>query len=363
LRQPTFLRMRDDKRPVDCSLQIARKSVSAPAADASPTTPTATAPAVSSSSAAEPASPVVEPAPHKIAFSNLDKVFWPEDGYTKGDLIDYYRAIAPFILVYLRDRPLVMTRFPDGIYGKSFFQQDAPVFVPGWIRTERMWSDSGGREKDYIVCDDLETLLYIANLGTIPLHIWSSRVSDLGRPDFCILDLDPKSAPFAHVIEVARRIHSLCDELDLPAFPKTSGQAGMHVLIPLGRQLTHEQSKLLGQLLARVIEQELPDIATTARVIADRGGRVYVDFLQNGHGKTLVSPFCVRPQPGATVSTTLRWKEVDKRLDPKRFTIKTVPARMKKLGEDPVAPLLELKPDLGKALERLGAKLSRPRTV
>ena len=133
------------------------------------------------------------------------KVFWPEEGYTKGDLIEYYRAISPWLLPYLKDRPLVMTRYPDGIAGKSFFQKDAPNFAPDWIRLERIWSEHAEREIDYFVCDDLETLLYVANLGSIPLHVWASRVAAPERPDWCILDLDPKGAPFAHVVAIAPR--------------------------------------------------------------------------------------------------------------------------------------------------------------
>ena len=133
----------------------------------------------------------------RVAFTNLDKVFWPDDGYTKGDLIDYYGGIAPWLLPYLKDRPVVLTRYPDGIDGKSFFQKDAPVYAPSWLRPETMWSEHAEREIHYFVLDDVESLLYVANLGTIPLHVWSSRVAALERPDWCILDLDPKGAPFA----------------------------------------------------------------------------------------------------------------------------------------------------------------------
>ena len=212
------------------------------------------------------------PVEKKVPFTNLTKVFWPEEGYTKGDLIDYYRAISPWLLPYLKDRPLVMTRYPDGIAGKSFFQKDAPSFSPGWVRLERVWSESAEREIDYFVADDVETLLYIANLGTILLHVWASRVQTLARPDWCILDLDPKTAPFAHVVEVARAIHDLAEEIALPTFVKTSGSTGLHVLIPLGGLCTFEQCKQLGELLARVVAGRLPDIATTVR-LPGRPGR------------------------------------------------------------------------------------------
>ena len=293
-----------------------------------------------------------------MPFSNLHKVFWPDDGYTKGDLIDYYRAISPWLLPWLKDRPIVMTRYPDGIAGKSFFQKDAPSFAPEWVRLERMWSEHAEREIDYFVCDDVETLLFVANLASIPLHVWSSRVASAEMPDYSILDLDPKGAPFAHVVEVAQCIHALCDEIGMPNFIKTSGATGLHILLPLGAQCTYLESRTLGEILAKVVERQLPKIATTARMIGARGGKVYVDYLQNGSGKLIVSPFCVRPLPGAPVSVPLTWREVTKKLDIRKHTIRNVPERMQKLGADPLARVLELSPDLGAALGRLMQELA-----
>jgi bifunctional non-homologous end joining protein LigD len=336
LRHPVFVRLRDDKTPEECVAPEERSERSEEVA--------------------------VEPPPpidRTVRFTNLEKVFWPEEGHTKGDLIDYYRAISPWILRYLRDRPLVMTRYPDGIKGKSFFQKDAPGFGPEWLRKERMWSEHGEREIDYFVCDDEPSLLYVINLGTIPLHVWSSRVVSLQHPDWCILDFDPKGAPFAHVVKLAVAARRLCEEIELPAYLKTSGSTGLHVLVPLGRQCTYEESKLLGELLARVLVSGLSDIATIARSLDAREGKVYIDFLQNGHGKLLVAPFSARPVPGATVSTPLRWSEATSRLDPSRFTIETVPARMKKMKEDPLAAVLDETPNLPRALELLGKRVGR----
>ena len=327
LRHPVFVRLRDDKGP-----ELGTEAVvNEPAASLDRT----------------------------VRFTNLDKVFWPEEGHTKGDLIAYYRAISPWILTYLRDRPLVMTRYPDGIAGKSFFQKDAPGFGPEWLRKERMWSEHGEREIDYFVCDDEPSLLYVINLGTIPLHVWSSRVSNLQRPDWCILDLDPKGAPFGDVVMLALAARRLCDEIQLPAYVKTSGSTGLHVLIPLGRQCTFEESRQLGELLARVLVTERSDIATIARSLDAREGKVYVDFLQNGHGKLLVAPFSVRPVPGAQVSTPLRWSEVTARLDPSKFTIETVPRRMRKVKDDPLVSVLDDAPDFTRALELLARRLTR----
>ena len=288
-----------------------------------------------------------------IAFTNLDKVFWPEEGYTKGDLIEYHRQISEWMLPYLEDRPLVMTRYPDGIDGKSFFQKDAPPYAPEWFRRVTLWSEGSERELSYFVAEDLESLLYVINLGTIPLHIWSSRIETLAQPDWCILDLDPKEAPFTDVVEIASKLHEICEEIGLPAFAKTSGSSGIHVLVPLGRQLTYEQSRSLGQLLASVAVSELPRIATLTRNPDRRDGKVYIDFVQNGHGRLLVAPFTVRPRAGATVSAPVEWSEVNNRLTIETHTIESVPKRMRRLGKDPLRPVLDLEPDLLHALESL----------
>src|SRR2546430_2551378 len=340
LRQPGFVRVRDDK-PVT---EIAKRDAGGEMRDAEP--PVAIT---------HPASRISHP---EIKFSNLDKVFWPDEGYTKGDLIAYYRAISPWMLPYLADRPLVLTRFPDGINGKSFSQKDAPEYAQAFVRTATIWSEDSQRELDYFVCDNESSLLYIANMAAILLHVWSSRVESLEAPDWCILDLDPKDAPFADVVTVAKAVQALCDDIGLPTGIKTSGSTGLHVLIPLGRQCTYEQSRTLGGLLARVIAAELPDIATVTRQVQKRGGKVYLDYVQNGHGRLLVAPFSARPLPGAPVSMPLRWTEVTPKLDMKKFTIKTAPTRMAKLEEDPLRPVLDLKPDLITALERLNARLS-----
>src|SRR5438552_178031 len=268
LRQPVFLRFRDDKKPEDCVIDRARsREQSEPMPDPSP-------------SRTAPGSVLRE-----VKFSNLDKVFWPEERYTKGDLIEYYRTVSKWMLPYLADRPLVLTRFPDGINGKSFFQKDAPEYAQAFVRTVTIWSEDSQRDLDYFVCDNESSLLYIANMAAILLHVWSSRVATLEKPDWCILDLDPKEAPFTDVVTVAKAVQALCDDIGLPTGIKTSGSTGLHVLIPLGRQVTYEQSRTLGGLLARVIAAELPDIATVTRQVQKRDGKVYLDYVQNGHGR------------------------------------------------------------------------------
>jgi bifunctional non-homologous end joining protein LigD len=342
LRQPFFLRVRDDKSVGECTEE--RPAPRGPLAPADPR---------SGRSGRSDGSD------RTIHFTNLDKTFWPKEGYTKGDLVEFYRGVSPWLLPYLRDRPLVLTRFPDGIEGKSFYQKDAPGFVPDWIRTERVWSEHAGREIDYFVCDDVDSLLYLANLGTIPLHLWSSRVGTLEKPDWCVLDLDPKGAPFEHVVRVALAIRRLCTAIRLPTFVKTSGSTGLHVLVPLGARCTYEQSRLLGELLSRVVVEELDEVATITRRVSDRGGKVYLDYLQNRHGQTIAAPFSVRPLPGAPVSTPLRWREVNDRLEPQKLTLRTLPSRLRRGWKDPMREVLTRKPDLGPALALLARRLDR----
>ncbi len=333
IRHPTFIGLRADRRPEDCHREMpgARPTESPRPRSAGP------APEI----------------PRERRVTNPDKVFWPEQGYTKADLVAYYKTVAPYLLPYLRDRPLVLTRYPDGIAGKSFFQKDAPDFVPAWVRTERIYSTDAGRDINYFIVDDVEALLYVANLATIPLHLWSSRLGSLDRPDWLVLDLDPKGAPFADVVRVARALHAILDEAEVPHYPKTSGSTGLHILVPLGAAYTYEEVRMFARLIGMLAVEALPDVATLARPLRSRGGRVYVDYAQNGYGRTVVAPFSVRPLPGAPVSCPLRWDEVRPRLDPSTFTMKTVPRRFAR-RTDPLAPVLRGSVDLLAAVERLG---------
>ncbi|MFL5554238.1 MAG: DNA ligase D [Gemmatimonadaceae bacterium] len=300
-----------------------------------------------------PAPPAKAPIEKKIAFTNLKKIYWPAEKYTKGDLIEYYREASRWMLPYLANRPVVLTRFPDGIDGKSFYQKDAPVFAPEWMRTVPVWSEDTQREIRFFICDSEEALLYLANMGSIPLHIWASRDGSLELPDWCVIDLDPKEAPFSDVIRCAQVLHRLCDAVGMPSYVKTTGKTGLHILLPLARQCTYEQSRMLGELLARCVLRELGDIATITRHVTKRGDKVYLDYLQNRHGQTIVAPFSVRPLPGATVSMPLVWDEINDSLDPRTHTIRTAMDRMETLRSDPVAEVLVEKPDLAQILERL----------
>ena len=351
LRHAALLRLRPDKPPHDCERQReVAPAVPAPGAVREPATAETTD--------VPPVPAPREPVKKTFNYSNLNKVYWPAERYTKGDMIEYYRAVSPWLLPYLRNRPLVMTRYPDGIDGKSFYQKDAPEFAPDWIRTVAIWSEDTQRDIRYFVVDDLESLLYVANLGTIPLHIWASSVGSLEQCDWCVIDLDPKDAPFSDVIRTAQVLHRLCESAGLPNYVKTTGKTGLHILLPLGRQCTYEQSRQLGELLARLVLRETADIATITRHVTKRGAKVYLDYLQNRHGQTIVAPFSVRPLPGATVSMPLAWDEVNDSLDPRSFTIRNAVERLEALGSDPVAPVLRDKPDLARVLQKLAKGLA-----
>ena len=339
LRQSVFVRFRDDKKPEDVVMPGSGSQESG------------------AGEAAAPSSSRL-PAPREVKFSNLDKIFWPDEKYTKGDLIEYYRSMAPWLLPYLKNRPVVLTRYPDGISGKSFYQKDAPGFVPDWIETIPIWSEDTQRDIQYFVCNDVESLTYLVNLGTIPLHIWHSRIDDLTKPDWCLIDLDPKEAPFADVVKLAKTMKSLCDEVDMPSFIKTTGKSGLHIMLPLGRQLTYEQSLQLAILFSRLVTDRHPDIATTQRTISKREGKVYVDAFQNRAGQLMVSAYSVRPSPGAPVSMPIEWDEVNGKLHNSNWTIANALQRMEKMKHDPVLPVLTTTPNLMAILERLNERLA-----
>ena len=353
LRHPTFLGLRTDTRPEDC-----RKEEPVRIEEAPPPPAPDPGPAGKRRAGAAPAAPPVQQRP-AVAITNPKKVFWPDDGYTKGHLIAYYESVAPLLLPYLIDRPVVLTRFPDGIQGKSFFQKDAPVYVPDWVRTEMVSSLDAERDINYFVIDDVESLRYVANLGTIPIHVWSARVASLEYPDWMVLDLDPKEAPFAHVVQVARALKTILDSLELPSYVKTSGATGLHVLIPMGRRYTHEETRTFARLLAMLTVEAVPEISTVTRALRGRSGKVYVDFGQNGRGNTIVAPYSARPIPGAPASCPLRWDEVNARLNPAAFTIVTLPKRFESM-EEPMVPVLGEGVDMAAAIAKIprGAKPS-----
>ena len=291
----------------------------------------------------------------ELRLVNLDKPFWPQEGITKGDLVDYYRAAAPVLVPLLRRRPFTMRRYPDGIEGKVFFQKDAPSHMPEWIPTYRWLTHTRTGTAKWIgfpLVDDELALLWMVNMGCIDMNPWYSRIDRPDRPDYVLFDLDPTpDTPWPQTVEVALLLRELLDGLGLASFPKTSGGKGFHILVPLDRRSTYEDARRFATLLAGVVARTRPELATTQWVKSRRRG-VLIDANQNGEGKTVASAYSVRPHPGAPVSTPLGWDEVDASLDPNRFTIATVPARLAS-GKDPFAALPATRQSLSRALARL----------
>ncbi len=284
----------------------------------------------------------------RVPFSNLDKVYWPAEGYTKGDLLRFYEQVAEFLLPYLRDRPVHLNRYPDGIAGKSFFQRQAPAGVPDWV--ELVEVDS--RHERQFVCNDLQTLLYLINLGSIELHPWLSRRASLEQPDFAVLDLDAKESSFANAKRVARTAGKVLRGIGLAPAVKTSGASGLHVYLPLVPGYGYDQTRLLMEAVGRVVAREHPDLASVERHPRGRGGKVYVDFLQNRKSATVVPPYVARPVPGASVSMPLEWDELDGDLHPGMFTIANTPALLVRRG-DRFRSTLTAPQDFAPAIERL----------
>ncbi len=291
-----------------------------------------------------------------LKLSNLDKPFWPDEGITKGDLLAYYRDIAPVLVPHLRDRPFTMRRYPDGWQGKHFFQKDAPSHMPDWIaRAPFPASTRDGEQRliDYPLVNDDLALLWMANMGCIDMNAWTSRADLPARPDWVIFDLDPSDdVGFPEVIEVALLVRQILDLVGLESFPKTSGSRGIHVLVPIARRHGYDETREFAGIVAGALARAHPGLVTTEWTKSKRRG-VLVDANQNGPGKTTATVYSVRPRPGAPVSTPLRWDEVRAGLDPTAFTLDEVRARLARHG-DLFAPVLALRQSLGAALRSLG---------
>jgi bifunctional non-homologous end joining protein LigD len=269
----------------------------------------------------------------RVEVTHPDKVFFPEDGITKGDLVDYYDSIAGVILPYLKDRPESLNRHPNGIHGESFYQKNLEKH-PDWVKTVALYSESNEKDINWLVANDKDHLLYMVNLGSIEIHPWHSRALTPNQPDYCLIDLDAKDSTFEQVIKVAQETHKLLEELGVPSYPKTSGKTGLHILIPLGAKYDYEQSKTFAQLITNLVHQRIPNLTSIERTPSKRKkGSVYLDYLQNRKGQTMAAPYCVRPVTGAPVSTPLKWDEVRKGLDPKKYTLKNIHRRLSKTGD------------------------------
>ncbi|MCI0423520.1 MAG: DNA ligase D [Acidobacteria bacterium] len=287
-----------------------------------------------------------------VKLTNLNKVYWPEEGFTKRDLIAYYHEMASFILPYLKDRPQSLNRHPNGIHGESFYQKDVEHH-PEWVKTVKVRSESQDKEIRFLLCQDAATLVYMANLGCIEINPWSSRIGMLDQPDFLVIDLDPEDILFDAVVDAALAVRKILDAAGAKSYCKTSGKTGLHVYAPLGGCCSYEQARQFAEIIARLAHRELPKLSSLERNPAKRQKKVYLDFLQNRRGQTLAAPYSLRPHPGATVSTPLRWEEIKRGLDPSQFTIRTIRKRLEKAG-DLWAPVLSGTIDLAKCLQRLG---------
>ncbi|HET6243037.1 MAG: DNA ligase D [Bacteroidetes bacterium] len=268
----------------------------------------------------------------KLKITNLNKIYFPDELYTKGDVIDYYQKISTFILPYLKNRPESMNRHPNGINEKNFFQKNVKNMIPDWVKTIEVPSESKGSIK-YLVCQNEPTLIYMANLGCIEINPWSSRIGSLDNPDYLIIDLDPLDVDFKLVTQTALTVKEVLDSAKIPAFIKTSGSKGLHILVPLGAKYSYETCKNFAHVICKIVNNRLPEITSLERSPKKRKNKVYLDYLQNNHGQTIAAPYCVRPRKGATVSTPLNWDEVNYDLNPKQFTIKNIFGRLEKKGD------------------------------
>ncbi|HUZ82052.1 MAG TPA: DNA ligase D [Gaiellaceae bacterium] len=305
----------------------------------------------------EPRDEVIRKGKRELRLANLDKPFWPDEGITKGALLRYYQAVAPVLVPHLENRPFTMRRYPDGAYGKAFFQKDAPSHMPDWIPTYRALVSTRERSHatkwvDFPVVNDELALLWMVNMGCIDMNTWYSRVDRPDRPDFVLFDLDPTpEVPWSQTVEVALILKQLLDALELESFPKTSGGKGFHVLVPIDRRSTFEDTRRFAEHVAGAIARTHPKLATTEWSKARRRG-VLIDSNQNGEGKTIASAYSVRPKPNAPVSTPLGWDEVDDKLNPALYTMAVVLERVRAKG-DLSAGLLTTRQSLSKALKRL----------
>lgn len=291
-----------------------------------------------------------------IKLSHLNKVFWPQEGYRKIDLIHYYAEIAPYILPHLLDRPLVWTRYPDGIEGKSFYQKNAPDYAPDWIPTHPIYSEASDRSINFILAHEAAILVWLANQGALEMHPWLSRTFSPDKPDFVVFDLDPSpDNDFTQIIKVAWTVKKVLDELGLHSYPKTSGAGGLHIYVPLQNIYDYNQIRKFAQPVAFLVCRLMPELATIERKVIKRGSLIYVDYLQNARGQTLCSPYSVRPLPGAPVSCPFHWEELND-IHPSRFTIKTILQRLVGKG-DLFAAVLSDKQSLAQAARHLGISL------
>jgi bifunctional non-homologous end joining protein LigD len=288
----------------------------------------------------------------KVELTNLDKIFWPELKLTKGDLIEYYQSVGPTIIKYLKDRPESLLRQPNGIHGEGFFQKNFTHPLPDFAKSYVVHSESTNEDVNYLVCNNIDTLIYMIQLGCIEINPWNSRTQSDDKPDWAVMDLDPDGNDFKEVITVAKAVQKVCQDWKITALPKTSGKSGIHIYVPLGAKYSYQQGRQLIHLIGIEVNKQLPKITSLQRSPADRKGKLYLDYLQNSRGQTLAAPYSARPTKEASVSAPLDWSELTPSLKPGNFTIKNMPARLEKVG-DIWEPVLKQKTDIAKILKSL----------
>jgi bifunctional non-homologous end joining protein LigD len=341
LRAPVFAGMRPDVDPAECQLtplEIVERPPLIP-----PDKPEA----------------VLRVGTHSIRCKHLDKVYYPDQGYTKRDVLNYYDAVADLLIPHWKDRPLSLRRYPDGIAKEGFFQKRADIGgMPEWIRTETIVAEDG-KLREQVIGSDRAALLYLTNLGCIDQNPWMSRVQSLDHPDFILIDLDPNGCTYTQIVEAAQLVRRQLTRLGLEGYPKTTGGDGMHIYVPVEPVYSYEMTKQFAEILSRLAAAERPDLFTTPRAVAKREkGKVYFDHLQNGRGKTISAPYVLRAYPGAPVAAPLDWREVAPGLHPAQFHIGNAMDRFARVG-DLFAGVLKNRQRLEPALERFDALLKR----
>jgi len=336
IRQPSFKGLRPDKKPSEVVREVAKSTLHLLKETALVKDNVISAPGKKTRASLLNPKEESQTRPisgHDVKFTNLSKIFWPAEKWTKRDMINYYYQVAPFMLPYMKDRPQILNRHPHGINGNSFYQKDVKGKAPGWIETFPYYSYMDRRDKEFLVCTDEASLLYIASLGCIEMNPWHSRRQKPGNPDWCIIDLDPDGNSFEQVIKTAQVTKEVLDAIGATSFAKTSGSTGLHIYIPLGAKYDYEDSKEFGRRIAKVVHKELPRFTSIERKTGDREGKLYIDFLMNRPQASVAAPYSLRPKPGAPVSMPLHWDEVKKGLKMKDFNIENAVARVKKEGD------------------------------
>ena len=357
LRHPVFMGLRIDKQAKEVNhLDVkipAKKKTTAKKSAATKSRPAASTTSKSKKQEEDRDSITIRADRHEVKITHPDKVYWPDDGITKGDVVEYYNSIYKYILPYLKDRPQSLKRNPNGIADKGFFHKDVGEAAPAWVEHTVLYSESAEKDIDYIICNNRATLLYMNNLGCIEINPWNSRTKNLDKPDYLVMDIDPSGKnTFDEVVDTALAIKEVLDKAGAASFCKTSGASGLHVYVPLAARYDYEQARSFAEIIATFAQNLLPEITTLERSLSKRKNRIYLDYLQNKRGQTLASVYSLRPVPGATISTPLEWKEVKHGLSPSQFTLQSLPKRLAKKG-DLFSGILKKGIDMERCLKRL----------